>query len=138
MMRALLADDRAVAAVEFASIATVFLLTIFAIIEFSLFGANQLALARGLEAALRYGVVNGTTACGSQGASALQAPFNAAAGPLVTGSLPAIAVACSPAGSDSPGTTLTISANLSWSPVVFASDFPTATIAKSVSGVILH
>lgn len=116
----------------------VFLLMLFAIIESSLLAADQLGVNRGLEAALRYGVVNGATACGDGGAGDLQPLFNAAAASVIFGPLPGISVSCSPAGSNAAGTTLVISTSLDWTPVVFASAFGAVTVSGSVSGVVMH
>lgn len=131
-------DLRGVAAVEFALVGVVFLLTVFAVVEFGLFEADQLGLSRGLEAALRYGVVNGATACGSSGALALAAPFAQQAGALITAPLPPLSVSCSPAGASAPGTKLTVSASLSFDPLVFPTDFSSLTVAGSVTGILVH
>lgn len=131
-------DRRGTAAIEFAVAGVFFLMMLFAVIESSLLAANQLGVNRGLEAALRYGVVNGATACGGSGAGDLQPLFNAAAASLISGPLPGISVSCSPAGSSAAGTSLIISTSLAWSPVVFASEFGAITVSGSVSGVVLH
>lgn len=131
-------DERGVAAVEFAFVGVIFLLVLFIIIEFSLFVADNLGVNRGLEAALRYGVVNGASSCGGSGDTALQPVFDAAAQSMIFGALPAIAVSCSPAGATAAGTTLTVTTSLDWSPLVFATDLGSFTINGSVTGVVLH
>lgn len=137
-MRPLFRDERGVAAVEFAFVGLVFLLVLFTVIEFSLLIADHLGMNRGLEAALRYGVVNGASSCGGGGDAALQPVFNAAAQSMIFSQLPTISVSCSPAGATAAGTTLTVSTSLDWVPLVFASDFGSIMINGSVTGVVLH
>lgn len=136
--RLLYRDERAVAAVEFALVGLVFLLVLFTVIEFSLLVADNLGINRGLEAAVRYGVVNGASSCGGSGDATLQPVFNSAAQSMIFGQLPTIAVSCSPAGATAAGTTLTVTTSLDWAPLVFASDLGSITINGSVTGVVLH
>ena len=134
MRRALAADRRSVAAVEFALVGMILLMLIFGIIELGQVAAAQSALDRGVEAAARWAAVNSA----GDTAAAVAQQFTAAVQPVLGGVNPAPAVAVTfSGGAATIGGTVRVSASYTWTPATGMAPFA-ATLAAQTVVTILH
>ena len=135
-LRRLIVDRRGVASVEFAVVALVFFMMLFAIVELGRLAAAQSALSYAVDVATRYAAVHGADSATPATTATVAAQFAAAAAPILGSGAPSPTVTFSP--DNNPGSTVTVSASYAWSPVTMGSDFASVMLSSQSSLVIEH
>ncbi len=121
-------DRRGSTALEFGLVAPIVLTLIFGIVEFGRMVSDQHALDYGVDAAVRYAIVNSASAS----AATITDTFTAAVTPLL-GNCAACSVSVSFNPSYASGNTVTVSATYDWSPVVGLHILVSQTLSSSTT-----
>jgi Flp pilus assembly protein TadG len=130
----LIRDRRGTAAVEFALLASFFLLATLGIMELGRYVAMQQALYHAVYAGGRYAIVHGSKSSAPATSSIIQTVIKSNAGFLTPTSLSST-VTYSP--SNAPGGTVTITANYPWTPLVSLVPLHAVTLtAESITTVL--
>jgi Flp pilus assembly protein TadG len=135
-LRRFIVDRRGVASVEFAAVALVFFMMLFAIIELGRLAAAQSALSYAADVAARYAAVHGADSATPATTTTIAAEFAAAAAPILGSGAPTPTVTFSP--DNNPGSTVTVSASYAWAPLSMGSDFASVTLSSQSTLVIEH
>jgi Flp pilus assembly protein TadG len=134
--RAFWRDRRGVAALEFAISATPLLILLLGIVEIGWLLANQYALTRGVEQAARYAVVHGSQSAAPATTAEVSAVFYQAAAPILGAAPSGVTVTVSFIPDNSPGSTVMVSAQSSFTPFSGIVGIPALTLAAQASYTI--
>lgn len=127
-------DKGGAAAVEFALLGLFYLWMILGVLEVARYVAAQQDLMSAVHATGRYAIVHGASSSSPASATNLQQMVGSKLALLTAGSVTASA-SFSP--DNNPGSTVTISANYNWTPLVPLLHLPSVTItAKSASTIL--
>jgi Flp pilus assembly protein TadG len=134
-MRDFLRRTGGVAGVEFALLSVVFFVTFCGIAEVARYVADQQDLMRAVHTTGRYAIVHGANSTSPAPTASLQTMV---ASNLVLISSSAVNTTVTFSLNNSPGGTVTITANYTWTPIVPLVGLPKATITATSSATILN
>jgi Flp pilus assembly protein TadG len=121
--------------VEFALLSVVFFVTFCGIAEVARYVADQQDLMHAVHTTGRYAIVHGANSTSPATTASLQTMV---ASNLVLISSSAVSTTVTFSPNNSPGGTVTITANYTWTPIVPLVGLPTATITATSSATILN
>jgi Flp pilus assembly protein TadG len=127
--RRFLKDRSGVSVVEFALVASVFFSVMFGLIDLARIIMAQNALSQGVREAARYAIVHGSSSSSPAAASDIQTAVGTNAQPMLQPA--AITSTASFSPNNNPGSTVTVQASTTWTPLVSFVPWPSITLTAS-------
>jgi Flp pilus assembly protein TadG len=134
-LRKLIRDESAAAAVEFALLSIGYMTMLLGVVEVARYVADKQDLMSAVHATGRYAIVHGSSSSSPASAATLKQMIGTN---LVIINAASITANASFSPNNSPGSTVTITASYTWTPLVSLLHLPSATISATSSATILN
>lgn len=135
LLRKFIAEKRGAAAVEFALVSTAFLMMLLGVIEVARYVADQQDLMSAVHTTGRYAIVHGSASSSPATVASLKTMVGNS---LFLVSSSSVTTNASFSPNNNPGSTVTITASYTWTPLVPLLHLPSATISASSVATILN
>lgn len=135
LLRKFLREERGAAAVEFALVSTAYLMMLLGVIEVARYVADRQDLMSAVHTTGRYAIVHGSASSSPATTNSLKTMVGNSLF-LINSSSVTASASFSP--NNNPGSTVTITASYTWTPLVPLLHLPSATISASSVSTILN